>query len=111
MKLFTILILFVGTALLTYAKDRVKKKSPIKHIVVLMMENRAFDHMLGWMTRGGKYGDIRVDGIYGSECNPKDIQKDDEYLCVDDKAHEVTRDPPHSYTSTTEEIFACKEYF
>ena len=77
-----------------------------------MMENRAFDHMLGWMTKGGEYGDVRVDGLYGSECNPKDIQNEDTgYLCVDDEAFDVTRDPDHSYSATTEEIFACKEYF
>jgi hypothetical protein len=34
----------------------------IDTIVVLMEENRAFDHMLGWMARGGPQGDTRVDG-------------------------------------------------
>ena len=32
-----------------------KNKYPIKHIIVLMEENRSFDHMLGWMTKGEKY--------------------------------------------------------
>jgi len=48
-----------------------------------MMENRAFDHMLGWMTKGGQYGDKRVDGLYGSECNPTDVGNDGKYFCVD----------------------------
>jgi phospholipase C len=38
----------------------------LKHIVVLMMENRSFDHMLG----GLKAQDPRIDGLSGSESNP-----------------------------------------
>ena len=45
----------------------------IDTIVLLMLENRSFDHMLGFMKRGGEYGDVRVDGLDGTECNPKDI--------------------------------------
>jgi len=84
------------------AKNKANSNSPIKHVVVLMMENRAFDHMLGWMTRGGPYGDVRVDGIYGSECNPIDVTDMEKQLCVDDEAVDVTVDPPHSIESTTE---------
>src|SRR5260221_8818277 len=38
----------------------------LKHIVVLMMENRSFDHMLGAM----KQTDARVNGLNGDETNP-----------------------------------------
>ena len=38
----------------------------LKHIVVLMMENRSFDHMLG----GLKAQDPRIDGLTGAEFNP-----------------------------------------
>ncbi len=73
-----------------------------------MMENRAFDHMLGWMTRGGEWGDTRVDRIYGSECNPKSIKDmSGEHFCVDDKAQDISGDPSHSHYSTTAQIFAC----
>lgn len=27
----------------------VNAESPIKHVIVLMMENRSFDHILGWL--------------------------------------------------------------
>ena len=37
----------------------------LKHIVVLMMENRSFDHMLG----GLKAKDPRIDGLTGNESN------------------------------------------
>jgi phospholipase C len=38
----------------------------LKHIVVLMMENRSFDHMLGYL----KAVDPRIDGVDGTETNP-----------------------------------------
>ena len=38
----------------------------LKHIVVLMMENRSFDHMLG----GLKKADHRINGLNGNESNP-----------------------------------------
>lgn len=45
---------------------------PIKNVVVLMMENRSYDHMLGWMKAGGEHGNPEVDGLTGNECNFKD---------------------------------------
>jgi phospholipase C len=39
----------------------------IDHIVVLMMENRSFDHMLGYLRKHGRRGDI--DGLVGGEKN------------------------------------------
>ncbi|TPQ27376.1 phospholipase C [Methylomonas koyamae] len=44
----------------------------IDHIVVLMMENRSFDHMLGYLSKeGGADGRIRsdIDGLNGNETN------------------------------------------
>ncbi len=38
----------------------------INHIVVLMMENRSFDHMLGYLTQNGM---ADVDGLTGQESN------------------------------------------
>ena len=39
---------------------------PIKTIVVLVQENRSFDHMLGWM----KLLNPQIDGVTGQESNP-----------------------------------------
>ena len=41
--------------------------SQVQHIVVLMMENRSFDQMLGYLKRAGLPD---VDGLTGSESNP-----------------------------------------
>ena len=38
----------------------------LKHIVVLMMENRSFDHMLGGLMKQ----DPRINGLTGNESNP-----------------------------------------
>jgi len=40
-------------------------RDKLKHIVVLMMENRSFDHLLGGM----KALDPRIDGLTGTEFN------------------------------------------
>jgi len=38
----------------------------LKHVVVLMMENRSFDHMLGAL----RAEDPRINGLTGNETNP-----------------------------------------
>lgn len=40
--------------------------SPIKYIIVLMMENRSFDHFLGHLGQTDK----RIDGVSSSMSNP-----------------------------------------
>jgi len=42
--------------------------SKINHVVVLMLENRSFDHLLGFL-RGPDYP---IDGLLGTEFNPRD---------------------------------------
>jgi phospholipase C len=43
-----------------------KRLRALKHIVVVMMENRSFDHMLGYLSQEGMTG---VDGLTGEEFN------------------------------------------
>lgn len=38
-----------------------------------MLENRSFDHMLGFMKRGGKLGNVNVDGLDGKEYNLENV--------------------------------------
>jgi len=79
----------------------------IEHVVVLMLENRAFDHMLGFY---GRDVDKRVDGLTGDECNLIDITNASAgKVCVSDDAQEVCAyDPNHSFAATTERIFGCE---
>ena len=85
------------------------REYPIKHVVVLMMENRSYDHMLGWMKKGGKYGNPAVDGLTGNECNLKDPSRPWlGRICVSHSAPDNSvYDPNHSYVQTTERIFSC----
>jgi phospholipase C len=51
------------------ALDRLRQ---IKHIVVVMMENRSFDHMLGYLSLPGSDGTVpnaEVNGLSGPEVN------------------------------------------
>lgn len=43
----------------------------LKHIVVLMMRSRSFDHMLG----GLKLADPRIEGLTGNESNPENTDQ------------------------------------
>jgi phospholipase C len=67
--------------------------APIDHIVVLMMENRSFDHMFGSLTRDEGRDD--VDGLVGGETNRNFDGKDIEsfHLDVTRKLHHL----PHKW--------------
>jgi phospholipase C len=47
--------------------DLAKRLQGVKHIVVLMMENRSFDQMLGYLSKDGRVPD--VNGLTGGEVN------------------------------------------
>jgi phospholipase C len=74
----------------------------LKHIVVLMMENRSFDHMLGAL----KSDDPRIDGLTGGEMNP-DITGTPVF--VEPKAAfqgQLDPDPGHHFPEVDFQIFA-----
>lgn len=64
-----------------------------------MMENRSYDHMLGWMKAGGESGNPEVNGLTGNECNFKDPSNPSlGKICVSHKAPDHSKyDPSHSY--------------
>jgi phospholipase C len=49
------------------ADDTLANLQKIEHVVVLMLENRSFDHMLGYLTLEGARPDI--DGLKASMAN------------------------------------------
>jgi phospholipase C len=52
--------------------DGAKRLEQIEHIVVVMLENRSFDHMLGYLSlpkQQGGAGRTDVDGLHGPEVN------------------------------------------
>ncbi len=73
----------------------------LKHLVVLMMENRSFDHMLG----GLRAADPRIDGLTGNESNPDSTGA---LVKVQPKAKyqgQLTPDPEHSFPQVDLQIF------
>jgi phospholipase C len=73
----------------------------LKHIVVLMMENRSFDHMLG----GLKAQDPRIDGLTGNESN---LDTTGAKVTVQPKAlfqSQLDPDPDHHFPAVDLQIF------
>jgi phospholipase C len=75
----------------------------LKHIVVLMMENRSFDHMLGSL----KSVNPRIDGLTGTETNP-DATSTQNQVAVQPLAEfqsQLQPDPDHSFSGVDLQIF------
>ncbi|XP_040989772.1 non-specific phospholipase C6-like [Juglans microcarpa x Juglans regia] len=78
-------------------------QQPIKTIVVLVMENRSFDHMLGWMK---KAINPLINGVTGEECNPVSTnQTNPDSICFSDDAEFVDPDPEHSFEAVAQQVF------
>ena len=75
---------------------------PIKTIVVLVQENRSFDHVLGWM----KSLNPEIDGVTGSESNTiSTSDPNSTRINFGDKSVYVNPDPGHSIQDIYEQIF------
>jgi phospholipase C len=79
----------------------------LKHIVVLMMENRSFDHMLGFM----KQQVPGIDGLDGNESNPDNaVPPQDVTVQATAAAQaELDPDPDHSWPGTNVQIFGNEQ--
>ncbi|KAF8395706.1 hypothetical protein HHK36_019656 [Tetracentron sinense] len=76
--------------------------SPIKTVIVLVMENRSFDHMLGWM----KQINPQINGVDGTESNPlSTTDPTSPRFFFKDQSHYVDPDPGHSFQAIREQIF------
>jgi len=75
----------------------------IKHVVVLMQENRSFDHLLGWLKRENP----EINGLTGNECNPMDTtDPTSQSVCVNDhQPYKIFIDPSHSVEGTAEQVY------
>lgn len=87
-------------------KKKHEIKGPIKTIVVVVMENRSFDHILGWLRRSRP----DIDGLTGSESNrfnASDPQSEE--VRVSEDAVFVDSDPGHSFQAIREQIFGSED--
>src|ERR1700735_402471 len=73
----------------------------LKHIVSLMMENRSFDHMLGFLPSAN----YPIEGLSGNESNldsartPVKVSPDAVYF------GDLTPDPDHSHFGVMQQLF------
>ncbi|OAY82058.1 Non-specific phospholipase C2 [Ananas comosus] len=79
---------------------------PISTVVVVVMENRSFDHMLGWM----KGRNPEINGVDGSEWNPVSASDPDAArVYFADGAQFVDPDPGHSFQAIREQVFGSND--
>ncbi|KAK9735946.1 hypothetical protein RND81_04G239900 [Saponaria officinalis] len=81
--------------------------SPIKTIVILVMENRSFDHMLGWMKKLNP----EINGVTGSESNRVSVKDpNSQVIYYNNTSHYVVDpDPGHSFQAIREQIFGSDQ--
>ncbi|ONK77823.1 uncharacterized protein A4U43_C02F11100 [Asparagus officinalis] len=96
-------LLYILTSFNLHCFIEAQQKQPIKSIVVLVLENRSFDHMLGWMK---KSVNPSINGLTGSECNPSSTHDPKSpSVCVSNDAQFVDPDPGHSFEEVYEQVF------
>lgn len=70
----------------------------IEHVIVLMLENRSYDHMLGYLSNGH--------GLTGAEFNPVDpSDPNSERVFVSNQAGYITVDPAHDFSSVEKQLY------
>ena len=81
------------------------RKSGIKHVFVLMLENRSFDHLLGFSGITGIDAETEkrtaIDGLTGSETNPYNGV---DYAVVRGAPDRAPHDPSHNFVGTLQQL-------
>ncbi len=77
----------------------------LQHIVVLMMENRSFDHMLG----GLKQQNPAIDGLTGQETNPDTTGAPVRVSSDADYQNDLQDDPGHHFPDVNTQLFNGSE--
>jgi len=73
----------------------------LKHIVVLMMENRSFDHMLGSLRSQNP----QIDGLTGNETNPDNTGAAIAVQPLADFQGQLDPDPDHHFPAVNQQLF------
>jgi hypothetical protein len=76
----------------------------IEHVVVLMFENRSFDHLLGLLSDDPAFPGVRLgDDAFSNPVDPSDPAKG-RVRVTDDATPGLALDPPHSHASAVEQL-------
>ena len=76
----------------------------IKHLVVLMMENRSFDHMLGYL----RANDYQIDGLRRNETNADSTGQAVPVAPTARNSGDLTADPSHDFEDVVEQMFGTR---
>jgi phospholipase C len=79
----------------------------LKHIVVLMMENRSFDHMLGSL----KAVDPRINGLSGNETNPDTTNEPAPVKPQAEWMSQLDPDPDHHFPAVHKQLYYGTPYY
>jgi phospholipase C len=79
----------------------------LKHIVVLMMENRSFDHMLGSL----KAADPRINGLNGNETNPDTTNEPAPVKPKAEWMSQLDPDPDHHFPAVHKQLYYGTPYY
>lgn len=85
----------------TQSDNTAHPQSRIKHVIVLMMENRSFDHMLGAL----KAQDQRIEGLTGNESNPDSTGSTVRVQPLASFQGQLDPDPGSRFPAVDEQIF------
>lgn len=76
----------------------------IDHVVVVMFENRSFDHLLGLLYDDPSYPGVRAgDPAFSNPIDPTDPSRG-RVPVTDDGTPDLAFDPPHSHASVIEQL-------
>jgi phospholipase C len=76
--------------------------TPFRRLVVLMLENRSFDHMLGFL----KSDQYLIEGLTGDETNDSAVNGPPVRVSRDAQSvHDLNPDPGHDFNSVSAQIF------
>src|SRR5580692_8395561 len=73
----------------------------LAHIVVLMMENRSFDHMLGAL----KAENPQINGLTGNEANPDTTNEPVKVQPLSEFQSQLDPDPDHHFPAVNKQLF------
>jgi len=81
--------------------------TPFRHLVVLMLENRSFDHMLGFLQSP----EYPIEGLTGNEINPSAAEGGLPVVVSRDahSVHDLNPDPGHDFIDVNVQIFGNKD--
>lgn len=99
------LLSFIVMVQVSLAQKLKTNVTPIEHVIVLMLENRAFDHMLGFLKQSNSKVEGCLPDVAGCS-NPADPSvADSPSYTVDDTAIYVQTSPSHSIHGTTYQLY------